>query len=172
MSEIVYLGLGTNLGDRVANLNHALELLSDIVRILDHSPIYQTQPWGYLDQPDFLNQVVSAKTGLSPHALLLELKQIEADLGREPTIRYGPRIMDIDILFFGSQVVQQDDLIIPHPQLHERAFVLAPLADIAPEFCHPILKMTVETMLSKVDMTGVTLFDAGDTGRSLNGADI
>ena len=162
MVHTVYLALGTNLGDRQANLEAALDALSSQIRLLDESAIYQTAPWGYEDQPDFLNQVVRAETTLSPRESLAFVKRVEEQVGREPSFRYGPRKIDIDILFYEDWIVDEDDLIIPHPRLHQRAFVLVPLADLAPDLCHPELKSTVLEMLKEVDTTGVKRLRSSD----------
>jgi len=155
---IVYLGLGSNLGERQSNLNAALAALPPAVRVLCSSSVYETEPWGYRDQPPFLNQVVEGDTGLAPLDLLAHLKQIEAALGRQPTFRYGPRLIDLDILLYGDQVVNLPGLTIPHPHLAERAFVLAPLAEIAPEVRHPQSGSTMRELASKIAMTGVKIF--------------
>ncbi len=153
--ETVFLSLGTNLGDRQANLEAALAALPPQVRLLERSSVYETAPWGVTDQPDFLNMVVCGKTTLPPVRLLAYLKRLEQDLGRVPSIRYGPRLIDIDILFYGSQMLDTPELIIPHPRLPERAFVLVPLAEIAPELIHPVLHEPIRTLLNKVDVSGV-----------------
>jgi len=119
------------------------------------SPIYETPPWGIVDQPAFLNQVVQIETSLSPVKLLSFLKQLEAQLGRIPAERYGPRLIDIDILFYNNQIVERRKLKIPHPRLAERAFVLVPLADLAPQLRHPVSHKSVSEMLSQVDSTGI-----------------
>ena len=124
----VFLGIGTNLGDRERNLQDALAILSQKMVILKESSIYQTAPWGYLDQPAFLNQVIEAQTDLSPLNLLGFLKDTEKALGRQANFRYGPRLIDLDILFYGSRVIQTPRLQIPHPRIAQRAFVLVPLA--------------------------------------------
>ena len=155
MKKDIYLALGTNLGDREANLRQAKELLAPKVVIEMESAIYITPPWGYTDQPEFLNQVIKVKTCLNPRKLLKALKAIENIMGREKTIRYGPRLIDLDILFYGQRVVQKKNLCIPHPRLHERAFVLVPLGEIAPDFLHPLLKVRVQDLLSQVDTQGV-----------------
>ncbi len=152
----IYLGLGTNLGDRLANLQHAREALPPEVRVLRASSIYETEPWGYRDQPAFLNQVLEGTTQLSPSALLQYLRAIEIKMGRQSTFRYGPRLVDLDILFYGDQVVDLPGLAIPHPHLAERAFVLVPLAEIAPELRHPASQQTIKEMLAAIETAGVT----------------
>lgn len=151
----VFLALGTNLGNRIANLNAAIDALSPMVKAQDRSPVYETDPWGYINQPAFLNQVLKAKTHLSPGNLLAYLKQIETRLGRVTTVRYGPRLIDLDILFYGTQILDTPLLTIPHPLLHKRAFVLVPLADLAPDLYHPIRGEIVTEMLATVQSTGV-----------------
>ncbi|MFC2062942.1 2-amino-4-hydroxy-6-hydroxymethyldihydropteridine diphosphokinase [Chloroflexota bacterium] len=133
----VYLGLGSNLGHRQDNLERALDFLSQRLRMEAVSPIYETGPVGNADQPRFLNLACRVNTGLEPAALLTLLKAIESKLGRLPNTSGEPRPIDIDILFYGEQVIDTPDLAIPHPRLTERAFVLIPLAEIAPELTHP-----------------------------------
>jgi 2-amino-4-hydroxy-6-hydroxymethyldihydropteridine diphosphokinase len=157
MEEPIFLGLGTNLGDREANLRTAKGKLSSQVKIVKESPIYVTPPWGYEDQPDFLNQVIQVTTSLEPVSLLFFLKAVEDEMGREATFRYGPRLIDLDILFYGQRVIREESLQIPHPRLHERAFVLVPLHDIAPDFVHPVLNESIYALLLKVDVEGVRL---------------
>ncbi|RME88547.1 MAG: 2-amino-4-hydroxy-6-hydroxymethyldihydropteridine diphosphokinase [Anaerolineae bacterium] len=155
MTHVVYLALGTNLGDRLANLRAALDTLPPAVRVLATSPVYETPPWGYTDQPPFLNMVIRAATDLPPADLLTYLKRLEADLGRTPTFRYGPRQIDLDILFYDDLTLETPSLIIPHPRLHERPFVLVPLADLAPDLRHPALGATVRELLEAVDTSGI-----------------
>jgi 2-amino-4-hydroxy-6-hydroxymethyldihydropteridine diphosphokinase len=150
----VYIALGTNLGDRKANLESALGHLSMHVRIRDRSPIYETEPWGIADQPRFLNMVVSGESDLEPPALLRFLKGIERTMGRTGGIRYGPRLIDLDILFYDGRVIDKEDLLVPHPRLAERRFVLVPLADIAPALVHPALGASVREMLSRLPDDG------------------
>jgi 2-amino-4-hydroxy-6-hydroxymethyldihydropteridine diphosphokinase len=145
MASPVYLALGTNLGDREANLQTAIAALAPKASVVRQSTIYATPPWGYTDQPEFLNQVLEADTLLHPLPLLHKLKSIEAQMGREKTFRNGPRLIDLDILFYGQEIVEGELLEIPHPRLQDRAFVLAPLAEIAPSFVHPVLNETIET---------------------------
>jgi 2-amino-4-hydroxy-6-hydroxymethyldihydropteridine diphosphokinase len=146
--HLVYLALGTNLGDRQRNLNEALQLLADKVNVAEISRLYETAPAYVLDQPAFLNMAVKGHTDLSPTDLLAYLKNIEAQIGREKTVRYGPRQIDLDILFYDDLILNIPPLLhIPHPRMVERAFVLRPLADIAPDFVHPLLKQTVRALL-------------------------
>ncbi len=147
---IVALGLGANLGDRAAALRSAVDALPPDVRIIQTSPIYETAPLYVTDQPAFYNAAVIGATCLSPPDLLRAIKYIERNLGREPTFRYGPRIIDIDILFYGDLVASNADLALPHPLMTERAFVLRPLADIVPEWRHPITHETAAQMLEKL----------------------
>jgi 2-amino-4-hydroxy-6-hydroxymethyldihydropteridine diphosphokinase len=156
--EVIYLSLGTNLGNRVENLDAVKKELIREVTILSCSPIYETEPWGYLDQPDFLNQVLAVETELSPVELLEFIKKVEKKIGRKPNFRYGPRIVDIDILLYGDRIIQDQDLVIPHPSLRERAFVLIPLADLNPELIYPGTELSISDLLQGVDPAGVDLY--------------
>jgi 2-amino-4-hydroxy-6-hydroxymethyldihydropteridine diphosphokinase len=156
MSPVVYIALGSNLGDRPANLKTAVQALQPSVSILDCSPIYETPPWGYVDQPAFLNRVVKGQTQLSPGELLDLLKRVEADMGRQKTMLNGPRLIDLDILFYDNLVLDTPQLTIPHPRMGGRGFVLVPLADLAPDLRHPILGATVREMLNAADRSGIT----------------
>ena len=143
----VYLGLGSNLGDRAANIERALQMLSERVRLTARSSLYETEPVGLRDQPWFLNMVCAGETDLAPKALLDFVKGIERAMGRVETVRFGPRLIDIDILFYDDLVFKTPDLEIPHPRLTERAFVLVPLVEIAPHLIHPLLGLTVQEIL-------------------------
>jgi GTP cyclohydrolase-4 len=151
----IYLALGSNLGDRRGNLAAALQQLREVMEISTISSIYETEPVGYLDQPQFLNIVLSGKTSLTPSELLKYAKAIEAGIGRQPTFRNGPRPIDIDIIFYDDLQIEQDDLIIPHPRMSGRAFVLVPLAEIAPDMIDPVNGRTAQEMLQDVSQDGV-----------------
>lgn len=158
----VFIALGSNLGDRSKNLHDAISCLPPKVQVTDQSPIYETKPWGYTEQPQFLNQVIQAVTSLTPDELFDYLKTIESKLGRKPAVRYGPRLIDLDLLFYNNLKYRTSELTIPHPRLHERAFVLVPLTDIAPDLIHPVQNKTVSEMLSQIDRSGITRFDPED----------
>jgi 2-amino-4-hydroxy-6-hydroxymethyldihydropteridine diphosphokinase len=148
-SVTVYLGLGSNLEDRRQNLVLALDFISERIKIEKLSPVYDTAPVGNTNQPRFLNMTARVSTRLPPATLLFMTKGIEAKLGRVPID--SPRPIDIDILFYGDQVVNTPpQLVIPHPRLAERGFVLYPLADIAPDLVHPVTKKTVKQMLEEI----------------------
>jgi 2-amino-4-hydroxy-6-hydroxymethyldihydropteridine diphosphokinase len=139
----------------MANLQAAIQAMQPFLRILGRSPVYETPPWGYADQPDFLNQVIQGETELPPLELLQRLKAIEVDLGRIPTFHNGPRLIDLDILLYDDLVLDTPDLTIPHPRFPERAFVLFPLADLAPELRYPLTGQTVRSLRDRVDSSGI-----------------
>lgn len=159
-NHIVYLALGSNLGDRAANLKTAVGLLAPQMTVLAKSPVYETPPWGHTDQPAFLNQVVKVETHIQPLPLLKHLKRLEVAMGRQPSFPKGPRLIDLDILFYDDIILRDFEISIPHPGVHERAFVLVPLNDIAPDLMHPVTGQTVREMLSAVDASGVRIFSA------------
>ncbi len=144
---IIYLGLGSNLGDRSQNLRRARRLLSDdLLRILRSSSLFETAPLELADQPRFLNQVVEAETYLTPDELLARVAHVEAELGRQRTIPKGPRTVDIDILLYDDMLLETRELTIPHPAMHARRFVLEPLAELAPGLVHPKLQRTIRSL--------------------------
>ncbi|GAB4503331.1 MAG: 2-amino-4-hydroxy-6-hydroxymethyldihydropteridine diphosphokinase [Anaerolineales bacterium] len=155
MRHLVYLALGTNLGNRLSNLRMAIHSLPPQVQVVAESRVYETPPWGYTDQPPFLNMAIRAETDLPPAALLAYLKHIETQMGREKSMRWGPRLIDLDILFYDDLTLESPGLVIPHPHLHERGFVLAPLADLAPELEHPSLRRRIRDLLAAVDLSGI-----------------
>lgn len=158
--SIAYLGLGSNVGDRVRCLRDALDLLQTIGDVVRQSSIYETEPVGFTHQPLFLNMAVALETRLDPEILLSYTQTIEHMLGRERTLPNGPRTIDIDILLYGDAVVSSETLIIPHARLHERAFMLVPLAEIASWAIHPVLKKSIAELLDGIsDRGGVSLYD-------------
>jgi 2-amino-4-hydroxy-6-hydroxymethyldihydropteridine diphosphokinase len=150
----VFLGLGSNLRDRAGFLDQAVVALASLGRVT-RSRWYETAAVGLPGAPAFLNGVVRLDTDLAPDELLHRTRAIERRLGRDPLRRAGSRTIDIDILFYGRQVISRPGLVIPHPRLNQRAFVLVPLAELAPDLSHPVLGKTVAEMLAEVDRTGV-----------------
>ncbi|HTW58046.1 MAG TPA: 2-amino-4-hydroxy-6-hydroxymethyldihydropteridine diphosphokinase [Terriglobales bacterium] len=147
MPHLVYLSLGSNVGDREAHLHDAIARLGTVGRLVSLSSFYETEPVEFADQPWFLNCAVSMETAAAPEQLMAALLTIEREMGRERTQEKGPRTIDIDILLFDDLVVNSPDLIIPHPAMHQRRFVLEPLAEIAPDARHSALRKTVREML-------------------------
>jgi 2-amino-4-hydroxy-6-hydroxymethyldihydropteridine diphosphokinase len=153
---IVYIGVGSNLGNRQENCLCAIELLQkrEII-VTKRSSLYETEPWGVKDQPRFINMALETETGLEPEELLKILKGVERELGRpkaheEESFKWGPRIIDLDILLFDNIILKTDNLEIPHPLMHERDFVLRPLCEIVPDIKHPILKLSMHELIQQV----------------------
>jgi 2-amino-4-hydroxy-6-hydroxymethyldihydropteridine diphosphokinase len=151
----VYIGIGSNLGDRGENCIRAIELLEQRgIPVKKRSSLYETEPWGVKDQPLFLNMAIEIETALSPRDLLKILKETEQEIGRETSSQWGPRIIDLDILLFNTDIVDEDTLSIPHPFMHERDFVLKPLSEIAPDAEHPVLHKSIRELEMQLERKG------------------
>jgi 2-amino-4-hydroxy-6-hydroxymethyldihydropteridine diphosphokinase len=149
---IVYIGIGSNLGNRQKNCSRAIEMLETRgIFVKKRSSMYETKPWGVVDQPQFINMALEVETGLEPYDLLRTLKDIERELGRRETSKWGPRIIDLDILLFDDVFLRDNFLQIPHPLMHERDFVLKPLCEIAPDKIHPLLKVRICNLLQELE---------------------
>ena len=154
--RIAAIGLGSNVGDRLGALRRALSLLKTKgIETLKKSDVFETPPVGLSEQPKFLNACVLVETSMGPQLLLAQLKEIEAAIGRQDRAHWGPREIDLDILYIGDLVIRDGELEIPHPRMHERAFVLLPLSQIAPHWRHPILSKTVEELTREVSSSGI-----------------
>ena len=147
--ETIYLLLGSNQGDSLKVLNETIQKLGELGDVISQSSVYKTGAWGKTNQPDFYNQVIDFRSKLEPVALLNELKAIENSLGRIITEKWGPRLIDIDILFYGNITINSSELTIPHSRLHERKFTLIPLNELNPEFIHPVFKKSVKILLAE-----------------------
>ena len=162
MKVLSLILLGTNLGERELLLDRAIAMIGERCGVLlSSSKIYETEPWGFIADNNFLNQVVLIETDLEPHVLLKELLSIEAALGRQRNENikgYSSRPMDLDVLYYGDLIINDEDLILPHPRLHLRRFTLLPLCDVAPDFEHPVFKKTNKNLLEECeDVSEVTL---------------
>jgi len=148
--NIAYLGLGSNIGERISYIQRVITELNDSrnINILKESSIFETEPWGNIDQDNYLNSVLKIETDLGPMELLLKLKSLEKKIGRSESKKWSEREIDIDILFYGDLVIQNENIKIPHSLIEERKFVLVPLAEIAPEFIHPVLNKSAVQLLS------------------------
>lgn len=150
-NNIVHLSLGTNMGERAKNLQIALDEINKITQINKKSKTYQTSPVGFRDQEDFFNMAIEIQTELNPIELIVKLQEIEHKMGRQREIPNGPRIIDLDIIFFNNQIINNPDLKIPHPRMHKRNFVLEPLNEISPTKKHPLLNQTVEQLYQELN---------------------
>ena len=159
MEHVVYLALGSNVGNRLANLKNAISNFTPQLNVKKKSPVYETPPWGFKEQDAFLNQVVMAETYLEPEALLGHLKRLETALGREVSFQNGPRLIDLDILFFDDLIIDSPPLVVQHPRLHQRAIVLVPLNDIAPKLFDPLLGRQVQDLLLDVDRININVYE-------------
>ena len=166
-----YISIGSNLGDRMGYIKKALHLINvqEKVQLTRVSSFYETEPVGYLDQAKFINGVFSLETAHSPHALLQILQGIETSLERKRTVRWGPRTMDLDILLFSNIVLQDSVLTVPHPRLVERAFVLVPLAEIAPSLLHPVTGKTISQHLEELGGLGESSYSVVRSQESVEG---
>ena len=151
----ILLGLGSNLGERFDNLTYAINALAPEIMVQTVSPTYETQPLYVTQQPEFLNLLVRATTTLSPISLLDLIQTLEIELGRKPSVRFGPRIIDIDIIDYNSLILDLENLTIPHPRMHERLFVLRPLIDIVPNWIHPPTGKTVQQLIDSLPEPGI-----------------
>ncbi len=149
--SVVYIGIGSNLGNRQYHCLKAIELLEQCgLRVSKISSLYETEPWGVKAQPAFLNMAIEVETDIVPLKLLELIKKIEAELGREKTVKWGPRVIDLDILLYDDLRIAEEDLQVPHPLMHQREFVLRPLSEIAPEKVHPVLRKDMRSLLLEV----------------------
>jgi 2-amino-4-hydroxy-6-hydroxymethyldihydropteridine diphosphokinase len=164
---IAFIGIGSNLGNPVDNCQEAAEKIAAVpgIRFLHRSSLYRTEPLGPQDQAWFINAVVEIRTVLPPRPLFEALKEIERRMGRSEGAKWGPRIIDLDILLYGQEVIQEEGLVIPHPELHRRRFVLAPMCELASYLIHPVFGVSVCGLMDRLTDTGrVELYDSAETG--------
>ena len=158
MSEFSYILLGSNMGDKLALLNNAIEMIEcRCGKVIKKSSIYESEPWGFICDENFVNQAICIETELSAHDLLKELLNIESELGRvrnENQIGYASRPIDLDVIYYGDMINEEEFLTLPHPRLHQRNFVLMPLCEIAPDFVHPVFKVSNKVLLERCNDEG------------------
>lgn len=159
---VAFIAIGSNLGDRIGNIKKAASLVADGVNatLVSMSSLYETEPWGIKEQPAFVNAVMKVETALSPLELLAHTRAIEAVMGRQRELRFGPRTIDLDIIFYDDLVMDENGLTIPHQRAHERAFVMVPLAEIAPDLKHPILGKRAAEIAESLDRSGIKKLEA------------
>ncbi len=159
----VYIGIGSNLGDRLENIMKAVDQVERYMKVTARSGIYETEPVGGIRQGMFLNCVIEVLTDIPPHELFDLLKLTEKELGRVEEVKWGPRLIDLDILTYNDEVVEEKNLTVPHREMHKRRFALIPLQEIAPDFIHPVLKKKIPEMLKDIKESRVKLFKAPDS---------
>ncbi len=152
---IVYLAIGTNMGNRMVNIRSAIDQLKHQFSIVSTSSVYETPPWGFTEQQQFLNMALSIECNMHPVKLLIVLKKIETELGREKTFQWGPRLIDIDIIYYGEKIYELQNLNIPHKEMHKRGFVMVPISEIAPDFIHPIIRKKNRVICDGLDTEGI-----------------
>lgn len=149
--NIVYIAFGSNIGDRGSAIEEALNLIEqNEMKIVKKSKIYETEPYGYVDQPSFLNGAVEVETNLSCRDVLEKLLSIENQIGRVREFKWGPRIIDLDIIFYNNEIYEEEDLKVPHPDMQNRDFVLRPLNELCPDYVHPVLDKTIRELLGEL----------------------
>ncbi len=147
---IAFIGIGSNLGDREENCERAIDLLIKRgIKVIKRSSMVETEPWGITEQPRFINMAIEVETGMRPEELLSTIKEIETDMGRHQGIRWGPRIIDLDILLYDDLIIKMPELEIPHPGTYDRDYVLKPLSEVAPEKMHPVLKKRIKEVFDE-----------------------
>lgn len=157
MKDVVVIALGSNLGDAKAHIHEAYAALGAFIDNLRLSPLYESQPMYYSDQPNFVNAVAAGVCDMAPIELLLRLKTLEKDIGRTEGFRNGPRVIDLDIVLYGMQIVDEPELVIPHPRMTERPFVMVPLADVMPDMVHPVMGLRADVIAGLLEYTDEVL---------------